>query len=178
MLRVRRRVLARQCERPRVRCRSRVRREPGYGWPVLRSVWPNTSRNSSAESTGASSVCTLTFQKRSHSLWNSVANPVSAPVDVVLAELDAGDGILLLDEFDETAERLDEGVVPDAEIADRPAAAPLDLRRFHHDEAGAAGGSRANSTVTTFAGSKRLPCLMALTIACPSKTDPPGELMR
>jgi hypothetical protein len=44
-----------------------------------------------------------------------------------MAELNAGDRILLLDEFDEPAERLNEGVVPDAEIADRVAAAPLDL---------------------------------------------------
>jgi hypothetical protein len=39
-----------------------------------------------------------------------------------MPELDAGDRILLLDEFGEPAERLDEGVVPDAEIADRAAA--------------------------------------------------------
>jgi len=44
-----------------------------------------------------------------------------------MAELDAGDGILLLDEFRKTAERLDKGIVPDAEIADGTAAAPLDL---------------------------------------------------
>src|SRR5262249_6522721 len=56
-----------------------------------------------------------------------------------MAKLDTGDRILLLDEFDETAERLDELVVPDAEIADRAAAAPLDLGGFHDDEPGAAG---------------------------------------
>jgi len=60
-----------------------------------------------------------------------------------MAELDAGDGILLLDEFRKTAERLDKGIVPDAEIADGTAAAPLDLGRFHHHEARAAGGELA-----------------------------------
>jgi len=54
-----------------------------------------------------------------------------------MAELDAGCRVLLLDEFDETAERFDKGIVPDAEIADRAAAAPLDLGRFDDDEAGA-----------------------------------------
>jgi hypothetical protein len=51
-----------------------------------------------------------------------------------MAELDAGDGVLLLDEFDEAAERLDELVVPDAEIAERAAAAPLDLGGLDNDE--------------------------------------------
>jgi hypothetical protein len=55
------------------------------------------------------------------------------------AELDAGDRVLLLDEFDQTAERFDERIVPDAEIAERAAAAPLDLGRFDHHEPGAAG---------------------------------------
>jgi hypothetical protein len=40
-----------------------------------------------------------------------------------MAELNAGDRILLLDEFDEAAQRLDEFIVPDAEIAKRAAAA-------------------------------------------------------
>jgi hypothetical protein len=34
---------------------------------------------------------------------------------------------LLFDEFHQPAQRRDEGVVPDAEIADRAATAPLDL---------------------------------------------------
>ena len=56
--------------------------------------------------------------------------PRRARLAAGMAELDARDRILLLDEFDEAAERLDEGVVPDAEIADRAAAAPLDLCRI------------------------------------------------
>jgi hypothetical protein len=56
-----------------------------------------------------------------------------------MTELDTGDRILLLDEFDQAFERLDEGVVPDAEIAQRAAAAALDLGRLDDHEAGAAG---------------------------------------
>ena len=56
-----------------------------------------------------------------------------------MTELDSGDRILLLDEFDQALQRLDECVVPDSEIAHGAAAAPLDLCRFDDDEAGAAG---------------------------------------
>jgi hypothetical protein len=65
--------------------------------------------------------------------------PPRARLAAGMAELDAGGGILLLDEFDEAAERLDELVVPDAEIADGAAAAPLDLCRFDHNQPDAAG---------------------------------------
>jgi hypothetical protein len=60
-----------------------------------------------------------------------------------MAELNPRDRALLLDEFDEAAERFDKGIIPDAEVADRAAAAALDLCRFHDDEAGAAGGKLA-----------------------------------
>ena len=56
-----------------------------------------------------------------------------------MAELDAGDRILLLDELDEAAERLDELVVPDAEIADRAATAALHLGGLDNDEPCPAG---------------------------------------
>src|SRR6476620_7316654 len=57
-----------------------------------------------------------------------------------MTKLNAGCRVLLLDEFDETAERFYKGIIPDAEIADRAATAPLDLCRFHDDEACAACG--------------------------------------
>ena len=56
-----------------------------------------------------------------------------------MTELDSGDRVLLLDELDQPRQRLDEGVVPDSEIADGAAAAPFDLGGFDDDEAGAAG---------------------------------------
>src|SRR3989440_7937032 len=56
-----------------------------------------------------------------------------------VAELKAGHRVLLLDEPHEPAQRLDEGVIPDAEIAHRAAAAALDLGGFDDDEAGTAG---------------------------------------
>ena len=73
----------------------------------------------------------------------ALPRPCRARLAAGMAELNAGDRILLLDEFDEAAERFDEGIVPDAEIADRAAAAPLDLGQFHDHEAGAAGGELA-----------------------------------
>ena len=60
-----------------------------------------------------------------------------------MAELDASMRVLLLDEFDQPRQRLDEFVLPDAEIADRAAAAPLDLGRFDDYQPGAAGGVAA-----------------------------------
>jgi len=57
-----------------------------------------------------------------------------------MAELDSGRRILLLDEFDEALRRLDELVVPDAEIAERAAARRFYLCGFYDDEARAAGG--------------------------------------
>src|SRR5262245_46950721 len=45
--------------------------------------------------------------------------PCRAGLAPGMAELNTGGGILLLDERNETAERLDELVVPDAEIAHR-----------------------------------------------------------
>jgi hypothetical protein len=56
-----------------------------------------------------------------------------------MAELDAGHRIVRPDEVDAALEAGNEGIVPQAEVADRAAAAPLDLGRFHEDEAGAAG---------------------------------------
>ena len=74
-------------------------------------------------------------------LQRPVALPgaVGARLAAGMAELDSGDRVLLLDELDQPAERLDERVVPDAEIAERAAAAPFHLGRFDHDQAGAAG---------------------------------------
>jgi hypothetical protein len=74
-------------------------------------------------------------------LQGPVAFPgtVGARLAAGMAELDPGDRVLLLDELDQPLERLDEGIVPDTEIAHGAAAAPLDLGRFDHDEAGAAG---------------------------------------
>src|ERR1700682_6818555 len=56
-----------------------------------------------------------------------------------MTELYSGDRVLLLDEYDKALQRLNEGVVPDSEIAHRAAAAPLDLCRLDDDEARAAG---------------------------------------
>jgi hypothetical protein len=55
-----------------------------------------------------------------------------------MSELDAGDRLLLLDEACQPPQRLDEFVVPDAEVAHSPAAAPLDLGRFDDDQSCAA----------------------------------------
>jgi len=44
-----------------------------------------------------------------------------------MTKLNARHRILLLDELHQTTERLDEAIVPDAEIAQRTAAAPFDL---------------------------------------------------
>ena len=78
-------------------------------------------------------------------LGRSLQRPVALPrapgarLAAGMAELDAGDRVLLLDELHEAAERLDELVVPNAEVAHGAAAAALDLGRLDHDEAGAAG---------------------------------------
>ena len=61
--------------------------------------------------------------------------PGRARLAAGMAELDAGHRILLLDECDQPAERLDKLVVPDAEIADRAAAAALDLGRLRRRQA-------------------------------------------
>jgi hypothetical protein len=46
---------------------------------------------------------------------------------------------LLLDELDQALQRLDKLVVPDTEIADGAATAPLDFCRLDDNETGAAG---------------------------------------
>src|SRR5215831_10955185 len=56
--------------------------------------------------------------------------PVGARLAAGVTKLDAGDRALLPDEFDQPPERLDEDVIPDAEIADGTAASPLDLGRL------------------------------------------------
>jgi len=55
-----------------------------------------------------------------------------------MSELNAGDCTLLLDEFDQTLQRFDKGVVPNAEIAQCAAAAPLHFGRFDDDQTRAA----------------------------------------
>ena len=55
-----------------------------------------------------------------------------------MPELDARHRVVQADEIDAALQAGNEGVVPQAEIADRAAAAPLDLGGFHDDEAGAA----------------------------------------
>lgn len=60
-----------------------------------------------------------------------------------MAKLDARHRAVLADEFGDRAEMVDEGVVPQAEIADRAAAAPLDLGRFQEHQPGPAGGEPA-----------------------------------
>ena len=55
-----------------------------------------------------------------------------------VAELDARHRVVQADEIDAALQPGNERVVPQAEIADRAAAAPLDLGRLHEDEAGAA----------------------------------------
>ena len=60
-----------------------------------------------------------------------------------VAELDAGHGIVLPDEVDAALQAGHVGIVPNPEIADRAAAAPLDLGRFHDHQARAAGGVAA-----------------------------------
>jgi hypothetical protein len=57
-----------------------------------------------------------------------------------MAELDARHRAMPADEIGDRPEMCDEGVIPEAEIAHRAAAAPLDLGRFDEDETGAAGG--------------------------------------
>src|ERR1700743_3205780 len=52
---------------------------------------------------------------------------VGARLAAGMAELDAGDRILLLDELDQTAQRRDELVIPDTEIAERAATATFHL---------------------------------------------------
>src|SRR5258708_39433505 len=56
-----------------------------------------------------------------------------------MTKLDSSDSVWLFYESDETRERLHKSVVPNAEIADGAAAAPLDLCRFDDDQARAAG---------------------------------------
>jgi hypothetical protein len=73
----------------------------------------------------------------------ALPRPGGARLAAGMAELDSRRRILLLDEFDEAAQRLDEAVIPDAEIAEGAAAAPLDFCGFDHHEAGAAGGKLA-----------------------------------
>ena len=58
-----------------------------------------------------------------------------------LAKLDAGHGIVQADEVDAALEAGHEGVVPDAEVAHRAAAAALNLGRFHDHQPCPAGGS-------------------------------------
>src|SRR5258708_11868308 len=52
-----------------------------------------------------------------------------------MTKLDSCDPVLLLYESDETRDRLHKSVVPNAEIADGAAAAPLDLCRFDANQA-------------------------------------------
>src|ERR1700758_3655314 len=81
----------------------------------------------------------------SRALERPVAFPgaVGARLAAGMAELDAGDSALLVDELDQPLQRLDESIVPEAEIADGATAAPLDLGGFDHDKARAAGGELA-----------------------------------
>ena len=78
-------------------------------------------------------------------LGRSLQRPVAFPwtprarLAPGVAELKARHRILLFDEPHEPAQRLDEGVIPDAKIAHRAAAAALDLGGFDDDEAGTAG---------------------------------------
>jgi hypothetical protein len=60
-----------------------------------------------------------------------------------MSKLNAGDCTLLLDEFDQTPQRFDEGVVPNAEIAQCAATAPLHFGRFDDDQTRAACGELA-----------------------------------
>jgi hypothetical protein len=56
-----------------------------------------------------------------------------------MSDLNSGYRVLLLDESGQAPERLDERVVPDAEVTQRAATAALDLGRLDDDQAGAAG---------------------------------------
>src|SRR5215467_7007695 len=60
-----------------------------------------------------------------------------------MSKLNAGDRTLLLDEFDQTLQRFDKSVVPDAEIAQCAATAPLHLGRFDDHQTRAARGELA-----------------------------------
>jgi hypothetical protein len=60
-----------------------------------------------------------------------------------MPELDARHRIVRPDEVGAARKAGNEFIVPQAEIADRAAAAPLDLGGFHDDQAGAAGGVAA-----------------------------------
>src|SRR6188768_1438009 len=57
--------------------RNEAKSTPGKTSTCPRSVCANTNRYSSAVSTGANTVCTATFQKRSHSFKNNVQKPVT-----------------------------------------------------------------------------------------------------
>jgi hypothetical protein len=78
-------------------------------------------------------------------LQRSIAfpRPGGARLAAGMAELDTRHRVLLLDERHEAAQRLDELIVPDAEIAKRAATAAFYFRGFHDDEARAAGGELA-----------------------------------
>src|SRR3954449_1493187 len=52
-----------------------------------------------------------------------------------MTKLNSRSRVLLLDELDQAFQRLDENIVPDAEVAQRAAAPPLDLGRLDHNEA-------------------------------------------
>jgi hypothetical protein len=69
--------------------------------------------------------------------------PAGARLAPGVSELDTGGRALLPDELHQAAQRRDEGIVPDAEIADGAAAAPLDLGRFDHDKPRPSGGELA-----------------------------------
>ena len=77
-------------------------------------------------------------------LGRSLQRPVAFPrtggtrLAAGMTELDSGCRVLLLDEPDQALQRLDEGVIPDTEVAHGAATTPLDLGGFDNHEAGAA----------------------------------------
>ena len=92
-----------------------------------------TSSQASQSSISASDLAAL---ERPAALPRALGARLAARV----AELDARRRPALMHEIDDAREVRHEGIVPDAEIAEGAAAAPLDLGRLDDDEAGAAGG--------------------------------------
>lgn len=69
--------------------------------------------------------------------------PLHARLAAGVSELDAGGRAALMQQVDDARKARHEGIVPQAEIANRAAAAALDLGRLDHHQAGATGGVAA-----------------------------------
>ena len=64
----------------------------------------------------------------------ALPGPAGAGLAARVPQLDAGFGAAAMNEIDDPLEMRHEGVIPQAEVAHRAAAAPLDLGRLHHHQ--------------------------------------------